>query len=122
MSKTVLFLIALLIGIAAAWLFFLFVYEPSKICSIRKRKNSDIITFKLPNSKNMEVSGPAWWMAKDFLNANLPCSICSSKAVPLGNFEHDVANGMIGKPNFPFDRANWKLWVNKINELDKKVA
>lgn len=109
----------LAIGIIAAWLFLKFVYDPREMASINKRKHFDIITFKLRNSNNW---GPDWWKAKEFLNANLPCSLCSDEAVPLGSFEHDIVNGMIEKPIFPFDRANWKLWVNKINELDKKVV
>lgn len=112
----------LVISILAAWLFFKFVYEPSETVSISKRKYNDIITFKLPNSIEADVFGPKWWEAYNFLDKNIPCSICRDKAIPLGTFRHDIVSGMIEKRGFPYDRANWKLWVNKVNELDKKVV
>lgn len=113
---------ALAIGIIAAWLYFQFVYEPSQTVSINKRKNNDIVTLKLPRSIEAEVFGPEYWKAFHALAALIPCSICRDHAVPLEVFKHDIVNGMIEKPIFPFDRANWKLWVNKVNDLDKKVV
>lgn len=120
--KTFWFILVFVIGIVAAWLFFKFVYEPAQTVSISKRKNNDIITLKLPNSIVAEVFGPKYWEAYNFLDQNIPCSICRDKAIPLGTFRHDIVNGMNEKTIFPFDKTNWKFWVNKINELDKKVS
>ena len=111
--------LALAIGIAAAYIYLNYIRIPDELITVRKTKDKDIITMTLPSSGNW---GPSWWKAKEFLNANLPCSLCSTKAVPLGSFEHDVVNGMQEKPNFPFDKENWKFWVKKINELDNKVV
>lgn len=109
----------LAIGIIGAWLFFKFVYQPSTTVSVSKRPRNDIVTLKLPRTAEF---GPEYWKAFHALAAMIPCSICRDDAVPLEVFKHDIVNGMIEKPIFPFDRANWKLWVNKINELDKKVV
>lgn len=114
-------LAVLIISLAAAFVFFKFFYIPSEVVTKYKRKNYNILTFRIPNSIDMEISGPPIWEAKNALNEIIPCSICKSKAVPLGRFEHDIVNGLIEKKIFPFDKVNWKLWVNKINELDKKV-
>lgn len=110
-------LLAFVIGIAAAYIYLNYIRIPDEGITLRKTKDKDIITMSLPNSGNW---GPKWWKAKEFLNANLPCSICSVKAVPFGTFEHDVVNAMTEKPIF--DKDNWKFWVKKINELDKKVV
>lgn len=112
----------LAIGIIGAWLYFQFVYEPAKTVSISKRKNNDIITFKLPNSVEADIFGPKYWEAYNFLDNNIPCSICRDKAIPLGTFRHDIVNGMIENKIFPFDKENWKIWVKIINDLDKKVT
>lgn len=112
-------LLAFVIGIAAAYIYFNYIRIPDELITVRKTRDKDIITMTLPSTGNW---GPKWWEAKKFMNDNLPCSICSVKAVPFGSFEHDVVNGMTEKPNFPFDKENWKFWVKKINDLDKKVV
>lgn len=115
-------LLALTIGLAIAFIYFKLFYTPDQTITRAKRKQYNIITFKIPNSRDMDIAGPAIWDAKKALNEIIPCGICRNKAIPLGIFEHDVVNGIIGKSIFPFDKTNWKLWVNKINELDKKVS
>ncbi len=114
-------LAVLIIGLSAAFVFLKFFYVPAEVVTKYKRKNYNLLTFRIPNSLDMDISGPAIWEAKKALNESIPCSICRNKAIPLGSFEHDIVNGMIDKKIFPFDKANWKLWVNKVNELDKKV-
>lgn len=114
-------LAAVVITIAALFIYHQFLYIPGEIVTKYKRKNYNILTFRIPNSIDMEISGPPIWEAKKALNENIPCSICRNKAIPLGIFEHDIVNGMTEKPIFPFDKTNWKLWVSKINELDKKI-
>lgn len=114
-------LVVILITLAAALIFIRFFYIPDQVVTRYVRKNYNILTFRIPNSIDMEISGPPIWEAKRALNEIIPCPICRNKAVPLGNFEHDIVNGIIQKKVFPFDKANWKMWVNKINELDKNV-
>lgn len=114
-------LAAVVITLAAVVIYNKFFYIPGEIVTRYKRKNYNILTFRIPNSMNMEISGPPIWEAKKALNEIIPCSICKNKAIPLGIFEHDIVNGITEKPIFPFDKPNWKLWVSKINELDKKV-
>lgn len=97
-------------------------YIPKKDITIRKHKNYDVITAVLPNTIDMDITGPKYWKLYDALDNNIPCSICRNKAVPLGTFRHDIVNGINNKSIFPFDKTNWKLWVSKVNELDKKVA
>lgn len=115
-------LLAFIVGISIAYIYIQFIRVPSETVSVSKRKNFDIMTFTLPNSIEDDVFGPKYWEAYNTLDKNIPCTICRNKAIPLGTFRHDIVNGIIEKPIFPFDKANWKYWVNKINELDKKVA
>lgn len=115
-------IVALSVGLAGAFVYFKFFYTPDATVTRAKRKEYNILTFKIPNSIDMDITGPPIWEAKKALNEIIPCGICRNKAIPLGSFEHDIVNGMTEKPIFPFDKTNWKFWVNKINELDKKVA
>lgn len=121
MKMVVWILAGIIVVLAALLIYNRFFSIPDKVVTHQPRKEYNILTFRIPKSLDMAVSGPPIWEAKKALNEFIPCSICRSKAVPLGIFEHDVVNGIIDKKVFPFDKANWKLWVNKINELDKKI-
>lgn len=112
----------IIIAAFATYLFIQYVYIPSETVSVTKRKNYDVITATLPNSRDMDITGPKYWELYHFLDKNIPCYTCRKKAIPLGIFRHDIVNGMNDKKIFPFDKSNWKLWVDKVNELDKKLA
>lgn len=112
-------LLAATVGIAATIIYFKYFYTPDATVISNPRPKYDVITFTLPNSKDAAIFGPAYWKANEFLDQNIPCSICREKAIPLGSFKHDIVNLMNDKD--VFDKNNWKLWVKKINELDKKV-
>lgn len=111
----------IIISVSVMYIYINYIHIPSQTVNISKRKNYDVITAVLPNSLDMDITGPKYWQLYNALDNNIPCSICRNKAVPLGTFRHDIVNGINGKSIFPFDKQNWKMWVAKVNELDAKV-
>lgn len=112
-------LFAVIITIIAAAVFFNF-YIPARTITHRKSKKYDIVTFKLPNSKDTDVFGPPHWQARHYLDSIIPCSTCRSHAIPLGSFMHDIVNLSIDKD--VFNKENWNQHVKLINELNQKAV
>ena len=110
----------IIVAVAVTIIYLQFIRVPDNTVSVSKRKEYDVVTLALPNSIDAQVFGPKYWKANEFLDANIPCSICRNKAIPLGSFKHDIVNAMNDKPIF--NKENWKFWVDKVNELDKKVS
>ena len=84
--------VAALATIAAAHVYFKYIYTPSETVLINPRKNYDVITLKLPNSKDATVFGPKYWEAFHTITERIPCVLCRDKAVPFMKFFHDVVN------------------------------
>lgn len=108
-----------MIAVGVTVVYFNFIRVPSETVSVSKRKNYDVVTLALPNASDPMVFGPKYWLAYNFLDSNIPCPGCRSKAVPMGTFRHDIVNAMTDKPIH--DKENWKKWVGIINDLDKKI-
>lgn len=120
MKVSVWWLIALFAaGVAAAAIYFGVFYIPASTITHRKRKDYDVVTFKLPNSKDTGVFGPRQWEARHFLDQLIPCSACREHAIPLGVFVHDIVNLSTGKQLF--NKENWKEHVRLVNELNAKA-
>lgn len=111
-------LVVFIVAIIAASLYFKWIYIPFSTITHRRRKDYDIVTFKLPNSKDTQVFGPKHWEARHYLDSIIPCSACRSHAMPLGVFVHDIVNLSTDKPLY--DEANWKEHIKQINELNQK--
>lgn len=91
--------------------------EPTQPVTIKKRKDYDIVTFKLPNSIDAEIFGPEYWRAFHTLSEMIPCSICRNDAVPMFRFVHDVVNKKLKKPLF--DKENYDKWVERVCEKEE---
>lgn len=109
----------LIIAVVGTYLFINYVYVPASTVALTKRKNYDVITLALPNSVDPAVFGPKYWQAYNFLDQNIPCPSCRSKAIPLGTFRHDIVNAMTDKPIF--DKENWKRWMDIANGINSKL-
>lgn len=110
-------LAALAVGLALAYLYFQFIYTPDEAVTIRTRKNYDVITLSLPNSKDADIFGPKYWAALHAITDRIPCSICRDKAVPFMSFFHDVVNKETGKELF--DKQNFNKHIDMICQLPK---
>lgn len=110
-------LLALFIGVAAAYVYFQFMYTPKETVTIRTRKDNDVITLSLPNSIEADIFGPKYWKAFHSLTERIPCSICRDKAVPFMIFFHDVVNHQTGKKIF--DKDNFNKHIDLICKLPK---
>lgn len=104
-------LLAFLVGIAATFIYFRFLYVPSDTFSIYTRRNNDVITLALPNDRDPSptIFGPKYWEAYHKLTERIPCQGCRSKAVPFMKFFHDVVNYQKGKPIFYKENFNKHL-------------
>lgn len=107
----------LILGIAAAWIYFRYFYEPASTVTINKRPNNNVVLLKLPNSVDTHVFGPKYWEAFHKLADMVPCGQCRSKAVPFIRFFHDVVNQRTEKPIF--DRDNYNKHIDFISSLPK---
>ncbi len=101
--------VTVVIMIAAAHIYFKYIYVPSETVLINTRKNSDVITLKLPNSKDASVFGPKYWEALHAITERIPCVLCRDKAVPFMKFFHDVVNHETEKPIYDPDNFNKHL-------------
>lgn len=110
-------LAALLIGIAAAFVYFKFFYTPADSFSVNERRNDDLIILALPNNADPVVFGPKYWHAFHKLSERIPCPGCRGKAVPFMNFFHDVVNKETGKPLF--DKDNFNKHIDMISKMPK---
>lgn len=89
--------------------------EPSGTISVKKRKDYNILTFKLPTSHDPDVFGPPLWKVRHFIADFTPCPSCRSEAVSHEKFFHDFVNKKTGKiMKFP---QNYQKWKDKIYEL-----
>lgn len=110
-------LVMLIIGIAAAYIYFNYIRIPSETVSISKRKNYNVITMALPSEGDTSVWGPKYWQAFHTLAERIPCSLCRDKAVPFIRFFHDVVNKETGKEIF--DKENFNEHIDMICKLPK---
>lgn len=110
-------LLALLVGLSAAYLYFKVFYVPSETFSVNKRRNNDMVVLSLPNSKEENVFGPKYWEVYHKLTDRIPCSICRAKAVPFIRFFHDVVNRETKKPIF--DKENFNKHIDMISKLER---
>lgn len=108
---------ALIIGIAATYVYFKFFYTPDQTFSVNPRIDHDVVTLKLPKDSNTKVFGPKYWEVYHKLTEMIPCPGCRIKAVPFISFFHDVVNSEIGKPIF--DKDNFNMHIDLISKLPK---
>jgi len=110
-------LLALIIGIFGAVVFYKCFYIPGKTVSINTRSNYDVITLALPKDSDPTVFGPKYWDALHTIVERIPCPACQMKAVPFMSFFHDVVNKNTGKPLF--DKENYNQHIDNICKLPK---
>lgn len=110
-------LLALAVGAAAMYVFFMNFYEPAETITIKNRPLNKVVFLKLPKSIEAEVFGPKYWEAYHKLTEMIPCSICRDKAVPFMRFFHDVVNKETGKEIF--DKENYNRHIDMICKLPK---
>lgn len=110
-------ILALLVGIAVAYIYITFIFVPEKTFSVRKTTNKNIVTLSLPNSSDPAVFGPHYWESYHKLTDMIPCASCRSKAVPFISFFHDIVNHGTGKPYF--DADNYNKHIDFIKNLPK---
>lgn len=103
-----------LLLIVATYFIIEYFNEPSEVVTLKPRKNYDIVTFRLPNTSDPDVFGPAYWKARHFMAELTPCPGCRIEAVSHEKFFHDWVNKKT-KKDF-FDKANYDEWVKKICE------
>lgn len=109
--------VAIVIAIAATYIYFNKIYIPDKTFSVSKRKNYDIVTLVLPNTVNPDIFGPKYWEAYHKLTNMIPCTGCRNQAVPFMNFFHDTVNVKTDKPIF--DKDNFNNHIAMISNLPK---
>lgn len=110
-------LFVVVLSLAAAYLFFKYVYTPSETVTVNSRPNNDVMILKLPTSKDPAVFGPKYWEVYHTMTGNIPCSICRDKAVPFMKFFHDVVNQQTGKNIF--DKDNFNKHIDLVSNLKK---
>lgn len=87
--------------------------EPTETVTVKNRKNYDIVSFRLPNSIDPDVFGPAYWKARHKLAEMTPCISCKAEAVSHEKFFHDYVNKKIDKKvAFPENYSKWKFKLN----------
>lgn len=86
--------------------------EPTDTVTFKKKKDYDIVTFKLPSTIDATIFGPEYWKAFHTLAEMIPCSICRKDAVPMFRFVHDVVNKKLKKKLH--DPENYDKWVERI--------
>lgn len=85
---------------------------PFQTITLRKTRNFDIVTLKLPSSKDPDVFGSKYWEARHFLSELIPCALCRNDAVSHEKFFHDYVNVKTQKEKmYP---ENYNEWVNRI--------
>lgn len=97
-----------------------YLYVPSKTFTVRKDRNFDIITLKLPNDVDPQVFGSKYWEAFHKLAEMIPCAGCRSNAVPFMRFFHDIVNKETGKKLY--DKANYDRWIKELCQANSKKA
>lgn len=110
-------LLALVVGLAGAYIYFKMFYVPIETFSVNGRKKNDVIILSLPKSIDERIFGPKYWKVYHALTERLPCSICRNKAVPFMKFFHDVVNRETKKPIF--DKENFNKHIDMISQLEK---
>ena len=110
-------LLALLVGLSAAYIYFKVFYVPIETFSVNGRRKNDVVVLSLPNDPDSRIFGPKYWKAYHQLTERIQCSICRSDAVPFMNFFHDYVNRKTRKPIF--DKENFNKHIDMISQLEK---
>lgn len=108
---------AVIVGLAAAYIYFKVIYTPSETFTVNKRKNYDVITLALPTNSDPAVFGPKYWETFHKLADRIPCPSCRAKAVPFMSFFHDIVNLKTEKPLY--DKENFNKHIEAICNLPK---
>lgn len=106
-----------IILLAAGWFANEWMNAPQQTVTIKKGKEFDIITLKLPNNPDPEIFGSKFWEALHSIVEDIPCPACRSKAVPFMKFFHDVVNKSLKKPLY--DKDNYDFWINYLCKKEK---
>lgn len=97
--------------------------EPTKPVTIKKKKDYDIVTFKLPNTIDADIFGPEYWRAFHTLADMIPCAICRNDAVPMFRFVHDLVNKKLKKKlQYPENYDKWIERICKKEEVKEEIT
>lgn len=110
-------LLAFIVGLSAAYLYFKVFYVPAETFTVNKRKKTDVIVLALPNTPDTTIFGPKYWEVYHKLTERIPCPACRNKAVPFMKFFHDMVNRKTDKPIF--DKENFNKHIDMISKMEK---
>lgn len=108
--------------IIAYIVYYFYQKKKSENKTVSKRISEDgewkVLTYRLPTSIDMDISGPEYWKALHNIVDEIPCSLCRNDAIKRMVFFHDSVNAKIGHDIY--DMENWKKYLDIMNELRNK--